>query len=53
MASGASNAQHTEDFTETVRLLAGLAKFVIANIPNPKSSPLELQAGVPEILVPF
>jgi uncharacterized protein YjbI with pentapeptide repeats len=43
----------TKDFTETVRLLAGLAKFVIADITNPKSAPLELQATVPEIMVPF
>ena len=43
----------TKDFTETVRLLAGLSNFVIADITNPKSSPLELQATVPEIMVPF
>jgi hypothetical protein len=43
----------TKDFTETVRLLAGLCKFVIADITNPKSAPLELQATVPEIMVPF
>ena len=43
----------TKDFTETVRLLAGLSKFVIADITNPQSSPLELQATVPEIMVPF
>jgi uncharacterized protein YjbI with pentapeptide repeats len=43
----------TKDFTETVRLLAGLAHFVIADITNPKSAPLELQATVPEIMVPF
>jgi hypothetical protein len=43
----------TKDFTETVRLLASLSKFVIADITNPKSSPLELQATVPEIIVPF
>jgi hypothetical protein len=36
-----------------VRLLAGLSKFVIADITNPKSSPLELQATVSEIMVPF
>src|SRR5689334_10552544 len=30
----------TKDFTETVRLLAGLSKFVIADITNPKSAPL-------------
>jgi hypothetical protein len=43
----------TKDFTETVRLLAGLSKFVIADITNPKSSPFGLQATVPEIMVPF
>jgi hypothetical protein len=43
----------TKDFTETVRLLAGLSKFVGADITNPKSAPLELQAAVPEIMVPF
>jgi uncharacterized protein YjbI with pentapeptide repeats len=42
----------TKDFTETVRLLAGLSKF-IADITKPQSSPLELQATVPEIMVPF
>jgi uncharacterized protein YjbI with pentapeptide repeats len=43
----------TKNFTETVRLLAGLAHFVIADITNPKSAPLELQATVPEVMVPF
>jgi uncharacterized protein YjbI with pentapeptide repeats len=43
----------TKDFTETVRLLAGLAHFVIADVTNPKSAPLELQATVPEVMVPF
>jgi len=43
----------TKDFTETVRLLAGLSRFVIADVTNPKSTPLELQATVPEIMVPF
>ena len=43
----------TKDFTETMRLLAGLSKFVIADITNPKSSPLELQATIPEIMVPI
>jgi Pentapeptide repeats (8 copies) len=43
----------TRDFTETVRLLAGLSRFVIADISNPKSAPLELQATVPEIMIPF
>jgi len=43
----------TKDFTETIRLLARVSKFVIADITNPKSAPLELQATVPEIMVPF
>ena len=43
----------TKDFTETIRLLAGLSKFVIADVTNPKSAPLELQATVPELMIPF
>jgi hypothetical protein len=43
----------TKDFTETIRLLAGLSKFVIADVTNPRAAPLELQATVPEIMVPF
>jgi hypothetical protein len=43
----------TRDFTETVRLLANLSHFVIVDITNPRSAPLELQATVPENMVPF
>ena len=32
----------TKDFTDTVRLLASLSKFVIVDITNPRSAPLEL-----------
>jgi uncharacterized protein YjbI with pentapeptide repeats len=42
-----------KDFTETVRILANLSHFVIADITNPKSTPLELQATVPEYMIPF
>jgi uncharacterized protein YjbI with pentapeptide repeats len=43
----------TKDFTETIRTLAGLSRFIIADITNPRSTPLELQATVPEYMVPF
>jgi hypothetical protein len=43
----------TKDLTETIRLLAGLSHFVIADITNPRSAPLELQATVPECMIPF
>jgi hypothetical protein len=43
----------TKDFTDTVRLLANLSHFVIADITNPRSTPLELQATVPDTMVPF
>ncbi len=42
-----------KDFMETIRTLAGLSLFVIADITNPKSSPLELQATVPDYQIPF
>jgi uncharacterized protein YjbI with pentapeptide repeats len=41
------------DFTETILTLTGMARFVIADISNPKSSPLELQATVPNYMIPF
>jgi hypothetical protein len=42
-----------KDFAETIKILAGLSLFVIADITNPKSSPLELQAAVPDYQIPF
>ncbi len=41
------------DFTETIKVLAGMSLFIIADITNPKSAPLELQATVPDYQVPF
>ena len=41
------------DLTETIRILAGMSLFVIADVSNPKSSPLELQATVPDYQIPF
>ncbi len=39
--------------TETIMILAGLSKFVIADITNPRSAPMELQATVPNYQIPF
>jgi hypothetical protein len=41
------------DFTETIKTLAGMSCFVIADITNPRSAPLELQATVPDYMIPF
>jgi hypothetical protein len=41
------------DFTETIKVLAGMSLFIIADITNPKSTPRELQATVPDYQVPF
>jgi hypothetical protein len=43
----------TKDFTETVRLLAGLSKFVIADLSGPKSAPYELGVIVSQTMIPF
>ena len=43
----------TRDMTETVRTLAHLARFIIADITEPRSIPHELQAIVPDIAVPI
>jgi len=43
----------TKDFTETVRLLANLSRFVMVDITNPRSAPLELQETVPDYMIPF
>jgi uncharacterized protein YjbI with pentapeptide repeats len=43
----------TKDFTETLRILAGMSLFVIVDMTNPKSSPLEMQATIPDYMTPF
>ena len=41
------------DLTDTVKVLAGLSRFVIADITNPRCVPYELGATVPDYMVPF
>ncbi|MCA9740940.1 MAG: pentapeptide repeat-containing protein [Deferribacteres bacterium] len=43
----------SRDITETIKVLAGMCLFIIADISQPKSSPLELQATVPDYMTPF
>ncbi|MCA8948555.1 MAG: pentapeptide repeat-containing protein [Planctomycetes bacterium] len=38
---------------ETVRILAGLSKYVIADLTDPRSAPLESQLIIPDLAVPF
>src|SRR4029453_7727626 len=41
------------DLTETIHTLAGLSRFVIANIGKPRSVQQELQATIPNLEIPF
>jgi uncharacterized protein YjbI with pentapeptide repeats len=41
-----------KDFAKTIKILASLSYFVITDTTNPKASPLELQAKLPDCQVP-
>jgi uncharacterized protein YjbI with pentapeptide repeats len=41
-----------KDYTETVQTLAGMSLFVIADVTNPKSTPLELEATAKQFKIP-
>lgn len=47
------NPPDSRDVIESVAILAGLSKFVIADLTNPRSTPLESQLVVPTLAVPF
>ena len=42
-----------KDYTETVQTLAGMSMFVIVDVTNPKSTPLELEATVKQCKIPY
>ena len=44
---------HQRDFTETIKTLASISYFVIVDLTNPSSAPLELQAIIPDFSIPF
>ena len=41
------------NITETIKTLAGISYFVIADVTSPKSSPLELHAIIPDYQIPI
>jgi hypothetical protein len=41
------------DFTETIKILAGLSLFVIVDLTKPRSAPQELTATIPDYQIPF
>ena len=41
------------DFTETIKILAGLSLFVIVDLTKPKSVPQEITATIPDYQIPF
>jgi uncharacterized protein YjbI with pentapeptide repeats len=46
------DAPATRDITETISLLARMARFIIADLTDPTSIPKELEAIIPDLAVP-
>ena len=44
---------NSRDLIETISLLAGFSRFIIADITDPKSTPLESMLLAPQLMVPF
>jgi uncharacterized protein YjbI with pentapeptide repeats len=44
---------NSQDFTQTVMTLAGMSAFIIADITKPRSVQQELQATIPNYMIPF
>lgn len=42
-----------KDYTETVQTLAGMSMFIIVDVTNPKSTPLEMEATVKQFKIPY
>jgi uncharacterized protein YjbI with pentapeptide repeats len=47
------DAPQDKDYTETVQTLAGMSMFVIVDVTNPKSTPLEMEATVKQFKIPY
>lgn len=47
------DAPQDKDYTETVQTLAGMSMFVVVDVTNPKSTPLEMEATVKQFKIPY
>jgi uncharacterized protein YjbI with pentapeptide repeats len=47
------DAPEDKDYTETVQTLTGMSMFVIVDVTNPKSTPLEMEATVKQFKIPY
>jgi len=45
-------APQQREISDTVRFIAGMSEFIVVDLTDPSSVPLELQATVPDLMVP-